>query len=146
MSNMHGSFRERTMEPANQRLVNKRKGGPEILLRAVYPKVGCGAAKACRARPRRRRFGTAPRFRPEAAAEGTTEASDGRKEWANGTNNPIDGITSSASNFGANKQSVRGVYGILDTGPESRIPIGPLALRIEFLEPTGIKCTNLLRT
>ena len=31
------------------------------------------------------------------------------------------------------------VYGILDTGPESLVPTWPMVLRIEFLEPTGVK-------
>ena len=58
-------------------------------------------------------------------------------EWD--TNNPIDGIAWSASNFGANNNLFGAVYGILDTGPESLIPTWPLVLRIEFLEPTGVK-------
>jgi hypothetical protein len=118
------------------------------LLRAVYTKVTVRSCKACQARPRRHHFGTALRFQPKAAAERNTEASDGRKEWTNGyinpvlewdTNNPIDGIAWSASNFGANNNLFGAVYGILDTGPESLIPTWPLILRIEFLEPTGIK-------
>ena len=31
------------------------------------------------------------------------------------------------------------MFGILDTGPESLVPTWPLVLRIEFLEPTGVK-------
>jgi len=58
-------------------------------------------------------------------------------EWD--SNNPIDGIAWSASNFGANNNLFGAVYGILDTGPESLIPTWPLVLRIEFLEPTGVK-------
>lgn len=58
-------------------------------------------------------------------------------EWD--TNNPIDGIAWSAKNFGADNNLFGAVYGILDTGPESLIPTWPLVLRIEFLEPTGIK-------
>jgi len=58
-------------------------------------------------------------------------------EWD--SNNPIDGIAWSASNFGADNNLFGAVYGILDTGPESLIPTWPVVLRIEFLEPTGIK-------
>ena len=49
------------------------------------------------------------------------------------------GIAWSASNFGANNNLFGAVYGILDTGPESLIPTWPLVLRVEFLEPTGVK-------
>jgi hypothetical protein len=58
-------------------------------------------------------------------------------EWD--TNNPIDGIAWSAGNYGADNDLFGAVYGILDTGPESLIPTWPLILRIEFLDPTGIK-------
>src|SRR6267142_5719673 len=42
-------------------------------------------------------------------------------------------------NFVSNNNLFGAVYGILDTGPESLIPTWPLVLRIEFLEPTGVK-------
>ena len=58
-------------------------------------------------------------------------------EWD--TNNPMDGIAWSASNFGADNSIFAAVYGILDTGPESLIPSWPVILKIDFLEPTGIK-------
>ena len=58
-------------------------------------------------------------------------------EWD--TNNPIDGIAWSAKGFGADNNLFGAVYGILDTGPESLIPTWPQVLRIEFLEPTGVK-------
>ncbi len=58
-------------------------------------------------------------------------------EWD--TNNPIDGIAWSASNFGADNGLFGAVYGILDTGPESLIPTWPAILLVEFLDPTGIK-------
>jgi hypothetical protein len=58
-------------------------------------------------------------------------------EWD--TNNPMDGIAWSASNFGADNSIFAAVYGLLDTGPESLIPSWPLILKIDFLEPTGIK-------
>jgi glucose/arabinose dehydrogenase len=58
-------------------------------------------------------------------------------EWD--TNNPMDGIAWSASNFGADNSIFAAVYGLLDTGPESLIPSWPLILKIDFLEPAGIK-------
>src|SRR5215510_3493399 len=58
-------------------------------------------------------------------------------EWD--TNNPIDGIAWSANGFGADNNLFGAVYGILDTGPESLVPTWPVVLRVEFLEPTGIK-------
>jgi len=58
-------------------------------------------------------------------------------EWD--TNNPIDGIAWSARNFGADNNLFGAVFGILDTGPESLVPTWPLILRIEFLEPAGVK-------
>jgi hypothetical protein len=58
-------------------------------------------------------------------------------EWD--TNNPIDGIAWSKEGFGADNNLFGAVYGILDTGPESLIPTWPMVLRVEFLEPSGIK-------
>jgi hypothetical protein len=58
-------------------------------------------------------------------------------EWD--TNNPIDGIAWSAEGFGADNNLFGAVYGILDTGPESLVPTWPAVLRVEFLEPTGVK-------
>jgi glucose/arabinose dehydrogenase len=58
-------------------------------------------------------------------------------EWD--TNNPMDGIAWSASGFGADNSLFAAVYGILDTGPESLIPSWPVVLKIDFLDPTGIK-------
>ena len=58
-------------------------------------------------------------------------------EWD--TNNPINGIAWSASNFGADNNLFGAVYDILDTGPESLVPTWPAVLRVECLEPTGVK-------
>lgn len=58
-------------------------------------------------------------------------------EWD--TNNPIDGIAWSAKGFGTDNNLFGAVYGILDTGPESLVPTWPAVLRVEFLEPTGVK-------
>ena len=64
-------------------------------------------------------------------------------EWD--TNNPIDGIAWSVKSFGADNNLFGAVYGILDTGPESLIPTWPVVLRVEFLEPTGIKWSQFAR-
>jgi hypothetical protein len=61
-------------------------------------------------------------------------------EWD--SNNPMDGIAWSVKNYGADNNLFAAVYGILDTGPESLIATWPVVLRIEFLEPTGIKWTK----
>ena len=59
-------------------------------------------------------------------------------EWD--TNSPIDGIAWSAKGFGHNNNLFASVYGIL-TGPDSLEPTWPYVLRIEFLDPSGIKWT-----
>ncbi len=64
-------------------------------------------------------------------------------EWD--TNNPIDGIAWSASNFGADNDLFGAVYGILDTGPESLEPTWPVILQVEFLEPSGVKWSYFMR-
>ncbi|NJO37764.1 MAG: hypothetical protein HC871_09280, partial [Rhizobiales bacterium] len=64
-------------------------------------------------------------------------------EWD--TNNPIDGIAWSASNFGADNSLFGAVYGILDTGPESLIPTWPAIVQVEFLEPSGVKWSYFVR-
>jgi len=64
-------------------------------------------------------------------------------EWD--TNNPIDGIAWSAGSFGADNNLFGAVYGILDTGPESLVPTWPVVLRIEFLEPAGVKWSEFAR-
>lgn len=64
-------------------------------------------------------------------------------EWD--TNNPIDGVAWSGTGFGADNNLFGAVYGILDTGPESLVPTWPAVLRVEFLEPTGIKWSYFMR-
>ncbi len=64
-------------------------------------------------------------------------------EWD--TNNPIDGIAWSERGFGADSNLFGAVYGILDTGPESIVPTWPAVLRIEFLEPAGVKWSYFAR-
>jgi hypothetical protein len=64
-------------------------------------------------------------------------------EWD--TNNPIDGIAWSEKGFGADNVLFGAVYGILDTGPESLVPTWPAVLKIEFLEPAGVKWSYFAR-
>jgi glucose/arabinose dehydrogenase len=64
-------------------------------------------------------------------------------EWD--TNNPIDGVAWSGTGFGADNNLFGAVYGILDTGPESEVPTWPAVLRVEFLEPTGVKWSYFAR-
>jgi len=63
-------------------------------------------------------------------------------EWD--TNSPIDGIAWSGKAFGADNQLFASVYGIL-TGPDSLEPSWPYVLRVEFLEPFGIKWSHFAR-
>jgi poly(hydroxyalkanoate) depolymerase family esterase len=64
-------------------------------------------------------------------------------EWD--TNDPLDGIAWSEKGFGADNVLFGAVYGILDTGPESLIPTWPAVLKIEFLEPAGVKWSYFAR-
>ncbi|MCW5626982.1 MAG: hypothetical protein KIT73_19855, partial [Burkholderiales bacterium] len=58
-------------------------------------------------------------------------------EWD--TNNPLDGIAWSSKAFGAENTIFGAVYGIIDNGPESLVPTWPAVVKVEFLEPTGVK-------
>jgi glucose/arabinose dehydrogenase len=62
-------------------------------------------------------------------------------EWD--TNSPIDGIAWSDKGFGADTQLFAAVFGIL-TGPDSLEPTWPYILKIEFLEPFGIKWSHFV--
>jgi glucose/arabinose dehydrogenase len=64
-------------------------------------------------------------------------------EWD--TNNPIDGIAWGNAGFSGQNDLYAAVYGILDTGPESLDPTWPAVLKVEFLEPTGIKWSYFAR-
>lgn len=64
-------------------------------------------------------------------------------EWD--TNNPIDGIAWSAGNFGTDNNLFGAVFGIIDNGPDSLVPTWPAVLRIEFLEPAGVKWSVFAR-
>jgi hypothetical protein len=64
-------------------------------------------------------------------------------EWD--TNNPVDGIAWSANGFGADGNLFGAVFGIIDNGPDSLVPTWPAVLRIEFLEPAGIKWSYFAR-
>ena len=63
-------------------------------------------------------------------------------EWD--TNNPMDGIAWGDERFGAKDTLFAAIYGIIDNGPESLVPTWPAVLRIEFLQPTGIKWSYFL--
>ena len=58
-------------------------------------------------------------------------------EWD--TNNPMDGLAWSPKAFGATDTIFTGVFGIIDNGPESLTPMWPVIVKIEFLNPTGVK-------
>ena len=59
-------------------------------------------------------------------------------EWD--TNNPMDGLAWSPEAFGATGDTLyTAVFGIIDNGPESLRPMWPAIVKVEFLNPTGIK-------
>jgi glucose/arabinose dehydrogenase len=58
-------------------------------------------------------------------------------EWD--TNNPMDGLAWSPKAFGATDTIFTAVFGIIDNGPESLTAMWPAIVKIEFLNPTGIK-------
>jgi hypothetical protein len=60
-------------------------------------------------------------------------------EWD--TNNPMDGLAWSNPRFEGKPGDVlyTAVFGIIDNGPESLRPMWPAVVRVEFLNPTGIK-------
>ncbi len=59
-------------------------------------------------------------------------------EWD--TNNPMDGLAWAPKAFGAPPDTIfTAVFGIIDNGPESLRPMWPAIVKIEFLNPTGVK-------
>ena len=58
-------------------------------------------------------------------------------EWD--TNNPMDGLAWSPKAFGATDTIFTAVFGIIDNGPESLTPMWPAIVKVEFLNPTGVK-------
>lgn len=64
-------------------------------------------------------------------------------EWD--TNNPIDGIAWGTKAFGGENAIYGGVFGVIDNGPESLVPTWPAVVKIEFLEPTGVKWSYFAR-
>jgi len=59
-------------------------------------------------------------------------------EWD--TNNPFDGIAWSPKAFGQPGDTLfAAVFGIIDNGPESLRPMWPAIVKIEFLNPAGVK-------
>jgi hypothetical protein len=64
-------------------------------------------------------------------------------EWD--TNNPMDGIAWGDERFGARDTVFAAIFGIIDNGPESLVPTWPAVLRIEFLQPTGVRWSYFAR-
>jgi hypothetical protein len=59
-------------------------------------------------------------------------------EWD--TNNPMDGLAWAPKAFGAPPDTLfTAVFGIIDNGPESLTPMWPVIVKVEFLNPTGVK-------
>jgi hypothetical protein len=59
-------------------------------------------------------------------------------EWD--TNNPMDGLAWAPKAFGVPGDVIfTAVFGIIDNGPESLRPMWPAIVKIEFLNPTGVK-------
>jgi hypothetical protein len=59
-------------------------------------------------------------------------------EWD--TNNPMDGLAWAPKAFGAGQDVIfTGIFGIIDNGPESLTPMWPAIVKIEMLNPAGVK-------
>ena len=59
-------------------------------------------------------------------------------EWD--TNNPMDGLAWAPKAFGAGPDTLfTAVFGIIDNGPESLTPMWPVIVKVQFLNPTGVK-------
>ncbi|MBC8007850.1 MAG: hypothetical protein H7X76_07375, partial [Prolixibacteraceae bacterium] len=58
-------------------------------------------------------------------------------EWD--TNNPMDGLAWSPKAFGSTDTIYTAVFGIIDNGPESLRPMWPAIVKIEMLNPAGVK-------
>ena len=58
-------------------------------------------------------------------------------EWD--TNNPMDGLAWSPKAFGATDTIFTAVFGIIDNGPESLRPMWPAIVKVEMLNPAGVK-------
>jgi glucose/arabinose dehydrogenase len=64
-------------------------------------------------------------------------------EWD--TNNPMDGIAWGDERFAAKDTIFAAIFGIIDNGPESLVPTWPAVVRIEFLQPAGVKWSYFMR-
>jgi hypothetical protein len=64
-------------------------------------------------------------------------------EWD--TNNPMDGISWGDERFGAKDTIFAAIFGIIDNGPESLVPTWPAIVKIEFLQPAGVKWSYFMR-
>jgi glucose/arabinose dehydrogenase len=65
-------------------------------------------------------------------------------EWD--TNNPMDGIAWGDERFGVKDTLFAAIFGIIDNGPESLVPTWPAVLKIEFLQPTGVRWSYFVRS
>jgi hypothetical protein len=52
---------------------------------------------------------------------------------------PMDGLAWSPKAFGSTDTIYTAVFGIIDNGPESLRPMWPAIVKVEFLNPTGVK-------
>ena len=65
-------------------------------------------------------------------------------EWD--TNNPMDGIAWAPPAFKAGRETIfAAIYGIIDNGPDSLVPTWPAIVKIDFLEPVGVKWSYFAR-
>jgi hypothetical protein len=64
-------------------------------------------------------------------------------EWD--TNNPMDGIAWGDERFGVKDTLFAAIFGIIDNGPESVAPTWPAILKIEFLQPAGVRWSYFMR-
>lgn len=64
-------------------------------------------------------------------------------EWD--TNNPMDGIAWGDERFGVKDTLFAAIFGIIDNGPESLAPTWPAIIKIEFLQPTGVRWSYFMR-
>ena len=57
----------------------------------------------------------------------------------------MDGIAWGDERFGVKDTLFAAIFGIIDNGPESLVPTWPAVLKIEFLQPAGVKWSYFLR-
>jgi len=64
-------------------------------------------------------------------------------EWD--TNNPFDGIAWGDQRFGVKDTLFGAIFGVIDNGPDSLVPTWPAVIKVEFLEPAGVKWSYFMR-